>query len=249
MLASRRLALPLIGAYALSCNPRAPAPRGAEPAISAPSELDGGAMEIARALEERAPARDTEFEGQVLVIDDRTKTSMHASWHDGCPVPVEDLRLLLLSYWGFDGRKHQGRLVVHRDAAQPVLGVFQRLFTARYPIERMELIDRYEGDDDRSMSANNTSAFNCREVAGRPGVWSQHAYGRAIDMNPLQNPQVTGSQVSPPEGRRYVDRSLSDLGVVHGGDEAVRAFASIGWRWGGDWKSSKDFQHFSANGR
>src|SRR5262249_32473619 len=138
---------------------------------------------------------------------------------------------------------------VHVDVAQAVLGVFQHLCEARYPIERMELIDSYEGDDEKSMRANNSSAFNCREVADRPGVWSEHAYGRAIDINPVQNPYVRRSDVSPPEGRRYADRSSTEPGMVHSGDDTVRAFAFIGWRWGGDWKAAKDYQHFSASGR
>jgi hypothetical protein len=157
---------------------------------------------------------------------------------------------LTLSYWGFDGRVHSGELVVHRDQAQNVLTTMSRVFEARFVIERMLLVDVYEADDDRSMEANNTSAFNCREVGGRPGVWSQHAYGRAIDINPVQNPYISGSgKVSPPSGPRFANRSQDSPGMIHARGPVVGAFSSVGWGGGGFWSSSKDYQHFSSTGR
>jgi hypothetical protein len=113
----------------------------------------------------------------------------------------------------------------------------------------MELVDIYGGDDRRSMQANNTSAFNCRQVDGSPGVLSQHAYGAAVDVNPLVNPWVRGEVVDPPEGRPYADRTQRVTGGIYAGDEVIAAFASVGWSWGGNWTTSKDYQHFSANGR
>lgn len=115
------------------------------------------------------------------------------------------------------------------------------LYDARFPIQRMEPIDAYGGDDHRSMAANNTSGFNCREVAGRPGVWSERAYGRAIDLNPVQNPYV--------EGARYTDRGRPSPGLVTDNVVVVRAFAAIGWRWGGRWRTKRDYHHVSATGR
>ncbi len=172
-----------------------------------------------------------------------------SSWRPGCPVPIEDLRLLSVDYWGFDGEEHRGELVVHEDEADSVLWVMRRLFEARFPIAQMQLVDAYGGDDDSSMAANNTSAFNCREVTGRPGVWSEHSYGRAIDINPIQNPYVMGGTVLPPAGERYVDRSLDARGMIYRDGPVVRAFREIGWSWGGNWDSPKDYQHFSATGR
>jgi hypothetical protein len=155
-----------------------------------------------------------------------------------------------MSFWGYDGRVHAGEMVVHADVSRDVVWVFRRLFEARFPIRRMRLVDEYEAVDDRSMAANNTSGFNCRWRAGSPGVWSEHAFGRAIDLNPLVNPYVTSSGfVDPSAGRPYVDRSRHDKGMIHDGDIVVRAFASIGWEWGGDWTSIKDYQHFSESGR
>jgi hypothetical protein len=171
-----------------------------------------------------------------------------SSWHEGCPVGIEKLRLLRLRHWGFDGEVHGGRLVVHRGHDTEVLRVMRRLFRKRFPIRRMKLIDAYGADDHRSMNADNTSAFNCRFVAGT-SRWSMHAYGKAIDINPIENPYVTSSgHVSPPAGERFADRSRDAKGMVHGGDLVVRAFRRVGWKWGGNWDWPRDYQHFSANG-
>jgi hypothetical protein len=190
------------------------------------------------------------FRGSIGSIDPVSRERViGSSWHPGCPVAVRDLRLLTVDHWGFDGAVHQGRIVVHRDVAADILRVFRLLFQARFPIQRMVPIDAYGGDDERSMAANNTSGFNCRSVKGRPGVWSQHAFGRAIDIDPVQNPYVGGGVVAPAAGRAYVDRSRHASGTILAGDAVVRAFASVGWGWGGTWSAPKDYQHFSANGR
>jgi hypothetical protein len=169
------------------------------------------------------------------------------TWHPGCPVPLDDLRLVTVAYWGFDGTGHTGRLVVHRDAARPIATVMRRLFRARFPIRRMVPVEAYGASDARSMANDNTSAFNCRDVAGS-AVWSQHAYGRAIDVNPRENPEIRDGRVRPRRGRSFVDRSRHATGMIHAGDVVVGAFAAVGWGWGGDWTSLKDYQHFSANG-
>jgi hypothetical protein len=127
--------------------------------------------------------------------------------------------------------------------------VMRRLFRSEFPIRRMELIERYGADDHRSMSADNTSAFNCRYVAGT-SRWSMHAYGKAIDLNPVENPYVSGDHVSPPAGEPFADRSRDAAGMVHAGDRVIRAFSrKAGWKWGGSWPgSTRDYQHFSSNG-
>jgi hypothetical protein len=169
------------------------------------------------------------------------------SWHRGCPVGRSDLRLVTVTHWGFDRRVHTGRLVVNARAAPAVVGALRGLFAARFPIRRMELVERYGSSDDRSMAADNTSAFNCRRVEGSTS-WSAHAYGLAIDINPLENPYLRRGQVLPPAGRAYLDRSRWRTGMIHAGDAVVRAFAAVGWPWGGSWHSLKDYQHFSATG-
>jgi hypothetical protein len=169
------------------------------------------------------------------------------SWRPGCPVPPSQLRAVRLSYWGFDGKRHTGRLVVNADATRAVVVVFRRLYRERFPIRRMRPVDAYRGSDDASMAADNSSAFNCRyAVAPGPKSWSVHAYGRAIDVNPVENPYLEGGRVLPPRGAHFVDRAPRRPGMAEG--SLVAAFASVGWGWGGRW-SSPDYQHFSANGR
>ncbi len=150
-----------------------------------------------------------------------------------------------MNHWDYDGNIASGELVVNAEHANDVVQVFSRLFDARFPIERMELVDNFGGDDDLSMVANNTSAFNCRTVAGT-NTLSDHAFGAAIDINPLVNPFVTSRGIFPPEGEAFVDRSVQVQGGIYRGDAVTRAFAEIGWEWGGDWVNSKDWQHFSA---
>jgi len=174
------------------------------------------------------------------------------SWKEGCPVALEDLRYLRLSFVDFAGAVQEGELVVAADVAEAIVGVFRTLFEAGFPIERMQLVDDFAADDDLSMAANNTSAFNCRAVTGGTG-YSQHSYGNAIDISPIQNPYVrvrdTGTLILPPEGAAFADRSDVRPGMIVAGDVVTAAFASIGWVWGGDWTSLKDYQHFSANGQ
>jgi hypothetical protein len=202
---------------------------------------------IAAAL---APAARAErFHGRATTIGPELRQRMSGvSWHRGCPVGFNRLRLLTVSHWGFDGEVHRGRLVVHRDHARAMLGAMRKLYRLRFPIRRMRLVDAYGADDRRSMEADNTSAFNCRFVAGT-NDWSEHAYGRAIDVNPVENPYASGDgYVSPPAGAPYADRSRRVPGLIHRKGPVVEAFAAAGWEWGGNWSWPKDYQHFSATG-
>lgn len=169
------------------------------------------------------------------------------SWSPRCPVSLNDLRLVTLTYWGFDGRAHTGRLIVNRDAVTPVVAALRRLYEIRFPIRRMMPVDAYGANDERSMRADNTSAYNGRFVEGST-VWSQHAYGRAIDVDPLENPEVRDGAVYPKTAGRFVDRTLGLPGMITAGGLVVRAFAAEGWGWGGYWHSPKDYQHFSETG-
>ncbi len=189
------------------------------------------------------------FQGRIERIDAELRERMTGvSWRPGCPVGFAGLRLLTLSHWGFDGEVRRGRLVVSRDHAAGMLRAMRRLFELRYPIRRMRLVDAYGADDHRSMGADNTSAFNCRTVAGT-SRWSEHAYGRAIDVNPVENPYVTDSgYVSPPAGAPFADRSRRAKGVIHASGPVVAAVSASGWGWGGNWSWPKDYQHFSATG-
>lgn len=235
----------------MSCDFGSPAPSKSPPLIPATT---GQSKAVSPSPTASSPLTGTPatktaptFAGSIAGVDPKR---LVYSWHVGCPVAVGDLRLLTITYWGFDSQVHTGELVVHEDQAPKVLVAMRRLFEARFPIERMELVDNYGGDDDRSGEANNTSAFNCREVKDSPGVWSQHALGRAIDINPVQNPYISGSgKISPPSGAAFEDRSRRLPGMIHPKDAVVTAFGSIGWEWGGYWSASKDYQHFSLTGR
>jgi poly-gamma-glutamate synthesis protein (capsule biosynthesis protein) len=166
------------------------------------------------------------------------------SWRDGCPTAIADLAYLRLSHYSYDRAVHDGELVVHKDVAAEVLAIFQYLFDRHFPIEKMRLVDSYQGNDDASMADNNTSGFNCRFVAGKLGVFSKHSQGRAIDINPRTNPMVTVDGVSPPAGARFLSRRTNATGILRAGDPAVIEFTRRGWTWGGAWASMKDYQHF-----
>jgi hypothetical protein len=197
-----------------------------------------------------ATAKRPEFSATMETLDRQTRQLMIGlSWHSGCPVPLRDLRLIHMIFWGFDDRWHRGEMVTHRWFADEIVQVFHRLYDARFPIRRMRLVDRYGADDQRSMAADNTSAFNCRWRAGLCCTWSQHAYGRAIDVNPVENPYVYPGGFSPDAGRPYLDRSKHRPGMIHLHDRAWWIFHAIGWEWGGTWKPEHDYQHFSVNDR
>ena len=178
-----------------------------------------------------------------------TAADLRYSYRPGCPVPPDGLRLLHLSYWGFDDRAHRGGLVVNQAVVPAVRQVFATLFARRFPIRRMEPVDDYQGSDNRSMAADNTSGFNCRyAVTTGPKQWSAHAYGEAIDVDPLENPYLIGSRVFPPRGRTYLDRGNLRPGMAVPGGMLIDAFAAVGWQWGGRWAGSPDYQHFSSTG-
>lgn len=190
------------------------------------------------------------FSGRVSALAAAERRAMTGPvWRKGCPVRLGELRAVRARHVGFDGRPHRGVLVVHRRYAPGVLRVLERLYEARFPIRRMHPIERYGGSDYRSIEAGNSSAFNCRPVTGGRR-WSEHAYGRAIDLNPLENPYVTAAgTTSHRRSRPYLDRERVRPGMFTPGSIGVRAFAVEGWRWGGRWRSIKDYQHFSPTGR
>ena len=209
--------------------------------ITAWTSLGVNASATGMAAERRPP-----YEATIQRIGPKLRQRM-TSWHRGCPVHIRDLRLLRVTVWGFDRRAHRGPLIVHEDHARRIRWVMRVLYRRKFAIHRLRLVDAYGSDDHRSMAADNTSAFNCRFVAGTRS-WSMHAYGQAIDINPVENPYVSGGHVSPPEGRRYVDRSSRAPGLIHRRGFVVRAFRRIGWEWAGNWPGARDYQHFSSNG-
>ena len=185
-----------------------------------------------------------------------TAAELGGSWHTGCPVGPAQLRRLTLSYWGFDGHAHHGQLVVNAHAVPALSSAFISLYRSHVPIRKMVTIDHYAGTgvqlDDESTADDNTAAFNCRNAVdpGGPPAWSEHAYGFAVDINPVENPYVeSNGVVDPPNGAKYVNRSVHLPGMAYAGGPLNAAFAAVGWSWGGNWSGNPDYQHFSVNGQ
>jgi hypothetical protein len=178
-------------------------------------------------------------------------------WQPGCPVPLSELRVLTLTYHGFDGRTHRGQLVVNENAVAPLSRAFKRLYAIGFQIHHMQLYDTYGGNETRRPADGDfTASFECRQASASPctglsntttGSWSEHAYGEAVDLNPVENPYVGCGMTRDPTALSYVDRSRLRRGMVTPGVAA--AFASVGWGWGGAWSgSTKDYMHVSATG-
>lgn len=170
-----------------------------------------------------------------------------STWRPDCPVRLDELRYLTVSFWGFDGRRHTGELIVSARAATSVVGVFRALHEARFPIEEMRVVTLAELTAHPTGDGNNTQAFVCRRT-NDDARWSAHAYGLALDLNPFCNPYQLGDLVLPELASAYLARQWARPGMVRAGDAAVRAFGEIGWTWGGSWTGPRDLMHFTATG-
>ena len=176
-------------------------------------------------------------------------------WHAGCPVPLARLRVLTVTHWGFDGRRHTGQLVVNQSAAAPLRRVFARLDALRFPIRHLQLADYYGPSSSIPADRDVSASFHCRQAVASPcsggkkgtGSWSNHAYGLAVDLNPRENPYVGCGRNRDPARTPYLDRTRLRPGMVT--PAVIEAFRSIGWGWGGSWSgSTRDYMHFSVNG-
>ena len=184
----------------------------------------------------------------------RAQLRAEGFWRAGCPVGLSQLRLLTVSHWGFDGRSHTGQLVVNAAAAGPLARVFGGLYGLHFPIRHLQLADMYGPKRGRPRDGDVTGSFDCRQAVPSPctggsgtGTWSMHAFGLAVDVNPVENPYVGCGQSRDPTARRYFDRSRHRRGMVT--RRAIAAFGSVGWGWGGSWAgSTKDYMHFSSTG-
>jgi hypothetical protein len=200
---------------------------------------------VAEASAERAKV------SAVPIPDEIWRYMQGRSWRADLPCPARsELVLLRIPYLDFDGVTQIGSLIVAKSASAKVAAAFQEIYDSkRFRIYRMSLIDAFDGDDDKSIAANNTSAFNCRTTDR--GALSRHALGRAVDINPIQNPYRAGDITAPEAGKAYdqpAERSRDVVGLIVEGDIVTKAFARQGWRWGGHWKRSVDYQHFSDDG-
>lgn len=165
------------------------------------------------------------------------------TWHQGCPISIADLRLVVTPYWGFDQQAHTGQLIVSKKVASQVAAIFQKLYLAHFSIHSMQPIEYFNGNDDISTAADNTSAFNCRPVTGNARRFSLHSYGLAIDINPLENPYVIGQYFSPKDAAAFLNRQQKQKGMIFENSLVTQLFKHQGWRWGGEFHDLKDFQH------
>jgi len=191
------------------------------------------------------------FHSQIQKISPSIKKRMIKgnSYKKGCPVPLKDLRYLHLKYINFQGKDAIGEMIVHKDVSQEVVAIFDALYTIKYPIHKMKLVSDYKGSDWQSIEADNTSAFNCRKATGSK-KWSKHSYGKAIDLNAIENPYIARSgYISHKASLKYKKRvhknsTSPDKAVLLRNDKATKIFKKYGWKWGGDWSGVKDYQHF-----
>ena len=192
-----------------------------------------------------APPADDTFHATTTPVPDEVLA--RSTWDPACPVTRDELAYVTVSFWGFDGAPHTGELLVHRDVADAVVEVFAELHAARFPVEEMRVVRPGELDAPPTGDGNNTTAFVCRPTRGQTR-WSEHAYGRAVDVNPFHNPYVKGELVLPELASAYTDRGHERPGMVRAGGPVTTAFGAIGWGWGGAWSSLTDWMHFSAGG-
>jgi D-alanyl-D-alanine carboxypeptidase len=235
---------PTTAAWRLGARPLPLRPDGFGKALPTPPQLRRRALPTVDRL---PPPRDGRFAARVAPVSPAIRARMGASWNPSCPVRLADLRYLTVSFRGFDGRAHTGELVVHQRVARQVVGVFQRLYQARFPIEEMRLVTTADLNAHPTGDGNNTAAFVCR-AARRQTRWSAHAYGLAVDVDPFQNPYHRGDLVLPELASAYLDRDNQRPGMIRQGDVVTRAFAAVGWTWGGTFRTPKDLMHFSATG-
>lgn len=196
-------------------------------------------------VDQLPPPRGDRYQARVDPVPEAVLR--RSTWRAACPVGVADLRYLRMSFWGFDGRAHTGEMIVARTEATGVTRVFKALYDERFPIEEMRVVAAAELAAAPTGDGNNTTAFVCRPAV-LLGRWSAHARGLAIDVNPFHNPYVRDDLVLPELASSYLDRAKVRPGMILPGDAAVRAFAAIGWSWGGEWSTPVDLQHFSATG-
>ena len=195
-----------------------------------------------------------EPDSSIRPLSESLKSNLaHGQWHAGCPVALSQLRLVTVPYVDFDGLTREGQVIVNRDVAGSVSTVFRKLYELKFPIRHMRLSEMYGPRRAIPEDEDVTGSFWCRDSVPSPcvggtasGHWSNHAYGHAIDINPIENPYIGCGKVYDPRMAPYVDRSKRKKGMVT--PAVVRAFRSIGWGWGGDWSGTKDYMHFSTNG-
>jgi D-alanyl-D-alanine carboxypeptidase len=241
-----------VPACTTTSRPEPPAPSPSAVVTPAPSPSESPSPQPV--TPSPTPSPPPRFTGEILRISPAIRAELIGrNWHAGCPVPLEDLRMVHVSYWNFDGEVAHGPLVLNQRVAGDVLWVFRQLFRAHFPILKIDLAAKWHpvkpSDYWNPSRKSVTASFNCRPATDSTSL-SQHSYGWAIDINPLQNPYVrSDGSVLRAVAKPYRNRSMQREGMIHEGDVVVRSFAAIGWEWGGHWHTLKDYMHFSLTGR
>lgn len=187
------------------------------------------------------------YADSISPITDEIFQQMTYSWKDVNPVPLSDLRYVTVTYLGYDDQPHQGSFIIHAIVADEIVEIFQEIYEAGFPIEKMQLVDVYQGIDELSAQDNNSYSFCCRPNTTFPHIFSKHSYGLAIDINPLYNPYQRGDLIVPATGAPYLDRTLNVKGMIQPDSPIVLAFKKRGWDWAGEWMETRgrvDYQHF-----
>ena len=193
------------------------------------------------------PPADDQYVATIGPVPDEVVA--RSTFTTACPVTLDDLRYLTMTFWGFDEVPHTGEMIVNASIADLTVDVFRQLYELRYPIEEMSVMPAEFWTRTPSGDDNITSSFECRTAVGGSGGWSNHAFGLAIDINPFHNPYRKGTLILPELAEAYFDRGDVRPGMIVEGDEIVAIFDGIGWGWGGRWSSAEDYMHFSVNGR
>lgn len=202
-----------------------------------------------RQLEPRPWLPDPETAEYVATIQDvPDEVRVRSSWEPSCPVHIDELSYLTMTYWGFDQQPHTGEMLIQKDLAQDVTDAFRQIYEARFPIEEMRVISRAERDTAPTGDHNITSGYTCRRVVGTATVWSEHSKGLAVDINPFHNPFYKGDELYPELAESYKDRDWEREGMIYEPSVVFDAFDSLGWTWGGHWHGREDWMHFSAEG-
>lgn len=200
----------------------------------------------------RAAVYKKGFTYQKLTVKQREAMTGVSYPENGAKISMSSLRAVRVKYINFKGKTKTGTLIVNKKIAKKTAQIFYELYKIKYPIQRIEVIDKYGADDTKSMLANNTSAFNYRLIAGSDKL-SNHGKGLAIDINPRINPCVKNGKAEPQNGNVYKNRNVKTCKgkykkyMIRKNDKVYKIFKKYGFSWGGDWKSLKDYQHFEYN--
>ena len=164
-----------------------------------------------------------------------------------CPLSPNDLVHIQVPYWGFDHKSHAGILVVNKNIKTQIQEIFQKIYEIKFPIEKIKPLEDYNNNEEKAMEDNDTFGYHCKKMTSNPNRFSKHAYGLAIDINPVLNPYISHTKFLPKNGGIYTDRNLNKPGMITKDSPIYKIFTENNWKWGGNWKAFKDYHHFEVS--